>query len=153
MKTISRKTWHPAADYITKLPEHAINTATAYSCSSLFRWKRLRKSDFANLKKRFVKSYSFLSEEMSFCSSSSGNNDGCMYFCDIIICYFWFLMLYPYTNACRLYSRHRGFLRFCLSGRGICHTAHSCADISIRSGHNPNALLVLMIQYSVRSFF
>ena len=42
-------------------------------------------------------------------------------------------MLYPYMTACRLYSLHRVFLRFCLSEYGTYRTAHSCADISI--GH------------------
>ena len=60
-------------------------------------------------------------------------------------------MLYPYMTACRLYSRHRGFLRFCLSEHGICHISHNYADISIRSEHNPNVPLVSMNQYSGRS--
>ena len=54
-------------------------------------------------------------------------------------------------TACRLYSRHRGFLRFCLSEHGICHISHNYADISIRSEHNPNVPLVSMNQYSERS--
>ena len=69
-----------------------------------------------------------------------------------------------------IYSRHRALLRICLSECGICRifgiaflllaqnsssklgssfarlSVHSCADISIRSGHNPNALIVWMIQ-------
>lgn len=51
-----------------------------YSLSFFDRWKRLRKSDFASLSKRLVRSYSFLSEEMFSFNSSSGNNDGYMYF-------------------------------------------------------------------------
>ena len=58
-------------------------------------------------------------------------------------------MLYPYTTACPLYSRHKVALRFCLSEYGICRISHSYADISIRSERNPNALLVWMIQYPV----
>ena len=122
-----------------------------YSLSFFDRWKRLRKSDFASLSKRLVRSYSFLSEEMFSFNSSSGNNDGYMYFCDTIICCFLFPMLYPYTTACPLYSRHKVALRFCLSEYGICRISHSYADISIRSERNPNALLVWMIQDSVRS--
>nr|CDL66859.1 unnamed protein product [uncultured bacterium] len=41
-------------------------------------------------------------------------------------------------TACRLYSLHRVFLRFCLSEYGTYRTAHSCADISIHSERNPN---------------
>ena len=80
-------------------------------------------------------------------------------------------------TACRLYSLHRVFLRFCLSEYGTYRTVdyrlplsrlgiiqtslasalaapsvHSCADISIHSGHNPNVLLLSMNQYSGRSF-
>ena len=113
-----------------------------YSMSFLDRWKRLRKSDFANLSKRFVRSYSFSSEELFSSESSSGNKYGYMYFCDIIIYYFLFPLLYPYMTACHLYSLHRAFPHFCLSEHGTCRTAHSCVGISIHSGRNPSVLLV-----------
>ena len=106
------------------------------------RWKRLRKSDFASLSKRLVRSYSVFSEGMLSCGSSSWNNDGYMYVCDIIICYFLFPVLYPYTTACRLYSRHRAFPHVCLSEHGICRISHSCVGISIHSERNPNVPLV-----------
>ena len=58
-------------------------------------------------------------------------------------------MLYPYTTACRLYSRHRAILRFCLSRHDICRTTHSCVSISIHSERNSNVPLLSMSQYSV----
>ena len=58
-------------------------------------------------------------------------------------------MLYPYTNACRLYSRHRAFLHFCLSRHDICRISHNYAGISIHSEHIPNVPLLLKSQYSV----
>ena len=62
-------------------------------------------------------------------------------------------------TACRLYSLHRVFLRFCLSEYGTYRTAHSCADISIHSERNPKrssrvddsieGVLIISVSHSV----
>ena len=58
-------------------------------------------------------------------------------------------------TACRLYSLHRVFLRFCLSEYGTYRTAHSYAGISTHRAHTPDALLssiVLLKEVSSFSF-
>ena len=73
-------------------------------------------------------------------------------FHDLFISFSWSPWWCPCMTDCLQYSRHKAFLRFCLSEHGICRISRSCADISMHSEHTPSVLLLLMIQYLVLSY-